>query len=258
MVGKNNMIAGIILAAGKGTRIQSTTSNKVTLTFLNKPMIVYGVELLKAVADPVIVVVGAFAESVKDALKGYDVIFASQPDQLGTAHAAEAGLQALKGTIDPDSLILVGYGDHMMFYSVKNANDLVAYHKKQQAVVTIVTTTLDIPEGYGRVMRNESSNVIGVVEQKDATDEQRKIKEINAGLYCFDYGFIKENIDQIEKSPVTDEYYLPDLIKIANKQGKKVAGFAIAFKNVGIGVNKPEELTESQKIYLKNKNSDII
>ncbi len=248
------MIAGIILAAGKGTRIKSTTNNKVTIPFLNKPMILYGVEFLSKVASPVIVVIGAFADSVKDVLKGYDVIFAYQKDQSGTADATEVGLKELENVTPSVSLVLVGYGDHMMFYTEKNVNDLIAFHNKEKAELTLVTTVLDDPHAYGRIIRDVGGNVTAIVEEKDADQETKKIKEINAGLYCFNYRFLKDNINKITKSPVSGEYYLPDLVAIANQKGKKVCGFGVAFKNVGIGINKPEELTESQKIYLKNNN----
>ncbi len=249
------MIAGIILAAGRGTRIKSTINNKVTIPFLNKPMILYGVELLSQVSSPVVVVVGAFADSVREVLKNYDVIFAHQIDQLGTAHAVAAGLAELDGIANGDSLVLVGYGDHMMFYSVNNANDLIAYHKKEGAVMTLVTANMVDPHAYGRIIRDKQGSVEAIIEEKDATLEQKQIKEINAGLYCFNYSFLKDNINKIGKSSVTGEYYLTDLVALANNQDKKVAGFEVEFKNVGIGINKPEELEESQKIYLQTKSN---
>ncbi len=249
------MIAGIILAAGRGTRIKSTTNNKVTIPFLNKPMILYGVEFLSQVASPVVVVVGAFADSVREVLKNYDVIFAQQTDQLGTAHAVAAGLEELDGIADGGSLVLVGYGDHMMFYTIDTANDLISYHKTHQAAIALVTTKVPDPTGYGRIIRNASGHVEAIVEEKDAAADQKQIREINAGLYCFNYSFLKDNINKIEKSPVTGEYYLTDLVAIANNQGKKVAGLEVEFKNVGIGINRPEELAESQKIYLQTKSN---
>jgi len=252
----DKMIAGIILAAGKGTRIKSTVSNKVTIPFLNKPMIIYGVELLQEITHPVIVVVGAFADSVKKALAGHDVIFAPQQELLGTADAVYKGLKKLHSSkIYPD-LVLVGYGDHMMFYSVKNAYDLIAYHQKEKAALTIVTALLKDPHAYGRVIRDHrKKNVIRIVEEKDASEQEKKIKEINAGLYCFDVKFLKESLPKVPQSPIAHEYYLTDLVRIANEENKKVAGFQIPFENVGIGINRPEELEESEKIYMNNRKS---
>lgn len=249
------MITGIILAGGKGTRINSTTANKVTLPFLNKPMILYGVELLHQVADPIVVVVGAFAESVKKVLSDYKIIYANQAEQLGTAHAVDIALDQLKKLSNKPELVLVGYGDHMMFYTVKNANELISYHRENKAAMTIVTTVIEDPHAYGRVIRNKQSNhVIRVVEEKDATDEEKSVKEINAGLYCFDFNFLNEEIKKVPQSPVSKEYYLTDLVRMAVKKNKRVAGFKIPFENVGIGINKNNELEESQKIYLQKNN----
>jgi bifunctional UDP-N-acetylglucosamine pyrophosphorylase/glucosamine-1-phosphate N-acetyltransferase len=250
------MITAIILAAGKGTRIKSKINNKVTLPFLNKPMILYGVELLEKVCDQVVVVAGAFAQSVKKVLKSHKVIYAYQKKQLGTAHAVKMALDELKRRDVRSDLFLVGYGDHMMFYSVKNASDLIKYHNKENAIVTIVTTVMDDTHKLGRIVRDsKTKSVLRVIEEKDATEDEKEIKEINAGLYCFDADFLINSLPKIKQSPVTKEYYLTDLIQIANKSNKKVAGLIIPFENVGIGINRLEELNESQKIYVKYHNA---
>lgn len=255
LVKYHDMIAGIILAGGKGTRINSKTANKVTIPFLNKPMILYGVELLHQVADPVVVVVGAFAESVKNVLSKYEIIYADQNQQLGTAHAVDVALEEIQKLPEKPELVLVGYGDHMMFYTVKNANELINYHLRNKAAMTIVTTTINDPHAYGRVVRDLAlKNVIRVVEEKDATPEEKQIKEINAGLYCFDYDFLVSEIKNVPQSPVSKEYYLTDLVRIAVNKKLLVAGFEVPFKNVGIGINRNEELAESQKIYLQSNN----
>lgn len=252
MVELQDMITGIILAGGKGTRINSKTANKVTLPFLSKPMILYGVELLHQVAENIVVVVGAFAESVKQVLQDYSIIYAHQNEQLGTAHAVQIALNEISKLPKTPKLALVGYGDHMMFYTIDNAKDLVKHHQSTHAVMTIVSTILDDPHAYGRVIRNQQGHVIRIVEEKDANDEEKKVKEINAGLYCFDYQFLVDEVKNIPKSPVSSEYYITDLVRIAVSRNKKVAGFTVPFKNVGIGINKTQELEESQKIYLKN------
>lgn len=244
------MIVGIILAAGKGTRIRSKDRNKVTLPFLNKPLIIYSVELMQAVCDKTVVVIGAFAQSVKAVLKKYPIIYAYQKEQLGTAHAVQVGLDKIKSFSHMPDIVLVGYGDHMMYYSLNNAAELIKYHKEKKAVMTIVTTMMEKPFGYGRIIRNAKKNVIAIVEEKEAGDKVKKIKEINAGLYCFNYDFLKNNLKKIQQSSVSNEYYLPDLVKIAIFQNMKVAGLVIPYSNVGIGINRTEELEESQKLYL--------
>ncbi len=250
-------IAGIILAAGKGTRIKSsdTGKNKVTLTFLNKPLIVYGVELLQAFANPVEVVVGAYAESVKEVLKSHRVIYAQQEELLGTADAAKAGVKALAKLADKPDNVLVGYGDHTMFYKKETVEKLIKLHQESKAAISCITTFHNFPDklAWGRIIRNKNGDIVDSIEQKDATEEQKKIKELNTCFYCFDFNFIADNIDKIEKSSVSGEYYLTDIIKLAIKQNKKVVALQVPFKNVGIGINRNEELEESQKIYLQQK-----
>jgi bifunctional UDP-N-acetylglucosamine pyrophosphorylase/glucosamine-1-phosphate N-acetyltransferase len=243
-------VASIILAAGKGTRINSKDKNKVAYHFLSKPMVVYGVELFAKFSEPLIVVVGAFAESVKEALKDYpEVIFVNQKEQLGTGHAVKVALRKLEKK--PPKLVLVGMGDHMMFYKQKTIEKLITTHLKEKATITFITTHYDKPDelAWGRVERDKNRVVRDIVEQKDATEKQRKIKEVNAGLYCFNYKFLRLHIDEIKKSPVTGEYYLTDIILRAFKNYKRVIGMPVRFREVGIGVNRADELEKSQSLF---------
>lgn len=242
-------IAAIILAAGRGTRMNSHMINKVTVPFLGKSLIIYSVELLQPIVQHLVIVVGVFDESVRNCLKDYQVLFANQKDQLGTGHAVKAGLEALEN-INP-SLILVGYGDHMMFYKQESIIKFIEFHKNENAVISLLTA--DHPDvdkfRWGRILRDKNHLVKAIVEQKDATIEQRKIKEFNPGFYCFNSDFLRDNIDKIKKSPVTGEYYITDLIKIAIDCRKKVVGYKIPFEEVGIGINAKEELVQSENIY---------
>jgi bifunctional UDP-N-acetylglucosamine pyrophosphorylase/glucosamine-1-phosphate N-acetyltransferase len=246
------MIIGIILAGGKGTRIKSTKRNKVTLPFLNKPLIVYSVELMEQVVDQVVVVIGAFHESVKQVLSRYDVVYAYQKKRLGTGHATLAGLnEIIKQGWKPD-IAIVAYGDHTMFYKKETVKKLIASHIKNQAAISLLTFISDDPNKikYGRIIRNSQDLVVNIIEQKDATDRQRQIKEVNPGFYCFDFNFIRKYITKLAKSKVSGEYYLTDMIKVAASQRKKVVGVPIDFRQAGLGVNTIDELKESEKIYL--------
>lgn len=250
MVAKSPSVASIILAAGEGTRINSQDKNKVVFPFLTKPMIIYGVELCEKISDPVVVVVGAYAKSVKETLKDHpNLVFAYQKRQLGTGDATKIGLKVLAK--NPPSLVLVGMGDHMMFYKQKTIERLIELHKNKQAKVTFISTRYHSPDqlAWGRVERNKEGQVIDIVEQKDATEKQRKIKELNAGLYCFNYKFLKTEITKIKKSPVTNEYYLTDIILRAVKDGLKVVGMPVRFREVGIGINRAEDLQQSQNLF---------
>src|SRR3989338_8452761 len=120
------MTGGIILAGGKGTRIQSTSVNKVALPFHGKPIIRYGVDLLRGITDPLVIVVGAYEESVKDVLKGNNLFFAKQIEQLGTGDAVKCALPLLPTTLKS---VIVGYGDHMMFYKKVTITNLLDIHE---------------------------------------------------------------------------------------------------------------------------------
>lgn len=246
------MIIGIILAAGRGTRIKSKASNKVTLPFLNKPLIIYAVELMQAVCDKTVVVIGAFHETVRDVLKGFNLVFANQKDQLGTAHAVKVALTEINKLSWSPTEVLIGYGDHTMFYKKETIKKLIDLHRKEKAAVSLLTFEYDYPDKikYGRIIRDKSNFVIDIVEQKDATPEQRLIKEVNPGFYCINFKFILENINLIQKSPVSGEFYITDIVKIAASQKQKIVGLKAEFSEVGLGVNTAEELSESEKIYL--------
>jgi len=250
------MIIGIILAAGKGTRIKAKTANKVTLPFLNKPLILYSVELMEKVADKIFVVIGAFYESVKKVLKEKKVFYAYQKKRLGTGHAVKVAIEEIvKKKIRPE-IVLVGYGDHTMFYEKKDVKELISLHQKEKAVMSIITTKSEENEKlhWGYIIRDKKNNIIDSVEYKEASLAiRKKVKELNAGFYCFDFQFLKSNLKKIPKSKVSGEYYLNSLIKIAANQGLKVAGLTVSFSSVGIGINTWQELEESQRIYLSVK-----
>ncbi len=163
-------IAGIILAAGKGTRIRSKDKNKVTLPFLNKPMIIYGVELMAKITSEVIVVVGAFAQSVKDVLRDHKVIYAYQKKRLGTAHAVKIALKELyKRRLSP-TYVLVGYGDHTMFYKKEIIIELLNLHKNENAKISLLTTVYQRPNdlAWGRIIRSPDGLIKAIREQKDS------------------------------------------------------------------------------------------
>jgi len=246
------MIIGIILAAGKGTRIKAKTANKVTLPFLNKPLIVYSVELMERITDKIFVVIGAFHESVKKVLKDKQIFYAFQKKRLGTGHAVKVAVEEIiKNKLEP-KIVLVGYGDHTMFYKKDDIKKLINLHKKENAVMSIITTESDNNEKlhWGYVIRDKDNMIVDSIEYKDAKDDIKKIKELNAGFYCFNFDFLRKNLKKIPRSLVSREYYINSLIKIANDQGLKVVGLKIPFSSVGIGINTWSEFDESQKIYL--------
>src|SRR6266850_7374267 len=178
-------LAVVILAAGKGTRMNNPEIAKVMFDVNGKPMVEYVIELaVKLQAQPILVVVGWQKQAVIDYLTEHtpSVEFIEQNQQLGTGHAVLQTEEALK-EFEGDVLVLSG---DVPLLTEKTAKALVGYHRTSGAVATILTAELDDPSGYGRIVRNEDSTVKKIVEHKDASKKELSIKEINSGIYVFD------------------------------------------------------------------------
>ena len=245
-------IVGIILAAGRGTRINSHEVNKVCLQFNGQSLIVYAAKLMQQVADKTIVVVGAFSQSVKQSLLKYRVSYVNQDKQLGTANAVKVVIDSLEKIPD---LVLVGYGDHMMFYTPQTVEQLVKLHLKTKAIMSLVSVTHVNPNelAWGRIIRDKNASVVDSREHKDASEQEKQITELNAGFYCFDCKFLQDNLNKVIPSPISKEYYINALVKIAVDQNLIVSALKVPFSDVGIGINKQEELKISEKLYKNNR-----
>lgn len=239
-------VVAIILAAGEGTRIKARRINKVAYKLAGRPMIQYVVEtLLRVGVGQVIVVVKYFETSVREALRGKKVIFARQGDKKGTAAALEDGLKAISGGegkegsegLDGVRQCLVMYGDDSAFYPEDLFRLLLNEHSKSGAEATLLSIKVDDPTGLGRIIRDRQGKPLGIIEEKVATDEQRKINEINTGCYCFNRDFIQRRVGEIEKNPVSQEYYLTDIVEVALRHGEKVHVCLYPDSSVWFGVN---------------------
>lgn len=244
---------GIILAAGKGKRMKSKDSNKVTVKLGDKPMILHALNLLEeADVSPIIVVVGFAKESVKSLING-NVIYAHQNKRLGTAHAALQGVKKMpKHVINVFTL----NGDDSAFYSKELFNSLYRKHSENNNAITLLTLKVEDPTGLGRIVRNHNGKILSIAEEKDATDKERRINEINPGCYLFDVEFLRKYLPKVKKSPVTNEYYLVSLIDIAVKNGLRVEsidGGSVPWR----GVNTIGELEEAEKLFKKHKQNYI-
>jgi bifunctional UDP-N-acetylglucosamine pyrophosphorylase/glucosamine-1-phosphate N-acetyltransferase len=253
------MTVGIILAAGRGSRLNSVDRNKTSLALAGKPIVAYGAELFAQTVDKTLVVVGAFAESVQSALLPYQVTYAQQTEQKGTGHAARVAVDAIAAQGWQPETICLGYGDHMMFYTPEIVRDLLAQHQSNQAAITLVTTIHPDPNSlaWGRIKRDQNGKVLGIVEQKDATPEELSINELNAGFYCFDYAFAQTALQQILPSPVTGEYYLTDLIALAQQQGKTIHTVQVPYEFVGSGINTADQLQTTEAILAAPQSSPV-
>ncbi|MCD4742731.1 MAG: NTP transferase domain-containing protein [Desulfobacteraceae bacterium] len=211
-------VAAVILAAGKGTRMKSDLP-KVLHKINSKNLIDYVIEsAMKVVGDNIHVVVGHQAQKVKDEInKQFNVVYAFQEKMLGTGDAVEVALAGLPTKIQN---VLVLNGD-VPFVKAKTLLNLINMHKENQNAVTLLTVEVDDPTGYGRILQNADGDVICIKEEVDATFEEKKVKKVNSGIYCFDREFLEYVIPKIEAGNSQEEYYLTDVMEIAINGNKR-------------------------------------
>lgn len=246
------MIIGIILAAGEGTRMKVQGASKTAILFAGKPLVSYGVDLYSKCVDQTYIVVGAHRESITSLFPDSDTLhYVEQTERRGTGHALMIALEQIKQDgLTPD-LVLLGYGDHMMYYTPAVLHDLIALHRQEQSTVSLISTVYDDPDflAWGRIIRDEQGKLVNIVEQNDATLEQRKIKESNAGFYCIDYQFALRSMETVQATKQTGEYYVNDFTYLALNQGKHVSVLQVPFAQVGIGINTHDQLTQSSELF---------
>ena len=204
----------IILAAGKGTRMK-TELPKCAFPLLKKPMVTYIIEALESInIDQIICVVGHKKEVLQDILKDR-VKYAIQEEQLGTGHAVKCALDF----IDDNGYTIILPGDTPLI-DKEILDQLIEVHKSNKNDFTIGTIVLDNPFGFGRIVRDSSNSVLRIVEEKDASEEERKIKEINTGLFLVDNKLLKKALLEIRNNNAKGEYYLTDIVEILSKEAK--------------------------------------
>lgn len=244
MINNLNQTAAIVLAAGRGTRMKAKTKNKVAFNLSGKPMVSHAVENLKAAGvSQIIAVVGFQAESVKAAL-GNSVTYATQENPLGTGDAIKAAIPF----VEPDiTTVLSVYGDDSAFYPPTLYQEMVQKLSEQNCDLLFLTIHKEDPTGLGRIVRDDKGRVIKIVEEKNASDVERQIQEINTGFYCFNRSFLENYIDQIQKNDISGEYYLTDMVEIALSNNKKVEAFFVKDSSIWHGVNNRSDFARAQK-----------
>ncbi|MCU6603873.1 bifunctional UDP-N-acetylglucosamine diphosphorylase/glucosamine-1-phosphate N-acetyltransferase GlmU [Peribacillus frigoritolerans] len=239
----------IILAAGQGTRMKSKLY-KVLHPVCGKPMVQHVIDQVNQLQiEDIVTVIGHGAEKVQEQL-GDSCKYALQEQQLGTAHAvmqAESVLSAKSGTT------LVICGDTPLI-KAETMKELIALHEQSQAKATILTAYADNPAGYGRVLRGEGGLVEKIVEHKDASEEERYVKEINTGTYCFDNQALFSALQKVSNENVQGEYYLPDVIEILKEEGEVVTAFQSSEFEETLGVNDRVALSQAEQILRKRIN----
>jgi bifunctional UDP-N-acetylglucosamine pyrophosphorylase/glucosamine-1-phosphate N-acetyltransferase len=233
----------VILAAGKGTRMKSK-KHKVLHPVCGKPMIDHILETLSELEPKkTILVVGHQGETIKEHL-GDRVLFVEQEEQLGTAHAVMQAKSLLAGE---EGITLVLNGDHPLF-TAETLKKLLETHCATKAAATVLTAIMEDPTGYGRIVRREDGQVDRIVEHKDASEEQRKIREINTGTYCFDNQKLFSALSFVNNNNAQGEYYLPDVISILREQGQPISAEIVGDSDEAMGVNDRIQLSEANAL----------
>lgn len=231
----------IILAAGQGTRMKSKLY-KVLHSVCGIPMVQHVLNQVQQVqADLIVTIIGHGAADVKSVL-GDASLFALQEEQLGTAHAVKQAKQELSGK---EGITFVICGDTPLITG-DTMRQLREAHIKQNAKATILTAVADNPTGYGRIIRNDLGLVEKIVEHKDASEEERKVQEINTGTYCFDNQLLFSYLEKVKNENVQGEYYLPDVIELMKKDGLTVAAYTTSDFSETLGVNDRVALAEAE------------
>lgn len=235
--------SAIILAAGRGSRMKAKSKNKVAFKLAGEPMISHTVtHLNQAGITKIIAIVGFQAGSVKAAL-GDRVEYAVQVEQLGTGDAIKTAVPLISTDIDT---VLTVYGDDSAFYPPELFIQMVERKVTTGSDLLFLTIHKDDPTGLGRIVRDSSGKIVSIVEEKNATEDERKIQEINTGFYCFDRNFLVDYINKIEKNPLSGEYYLTDMVAIALEHGKKVEAFFVKDDSIWHGVNNRSDFAKAQ------------
>ncbi|MCU0592048.1 MAG: NTP transferase domain-containing protein [Desulfobacterales bacterium] len=246
-------LAVIILAAGLGKRMKSNRA-KVLHEVLGKPMVVYVVEAAIPVAGKaVIVVVGNQAEEVKRELEcRAEVMFAYQDRQLGTGHAVRCALPHLPSRCE-DVMVLCG---DVPLITTATLSALVAEHVNSSRDVTLLAVDLDQPYGYGRVLFAPDGLVAGIVEEADATQEQRAIRTINSGIYCINRRFLEDALPRLTNKNAQGEFYLTDIVRIGYESGRNIGAAWALNPNEILGINTPQDLARMEEL-LKSRAADM-
>lgn len=249
-----NPLVAIVLAAGKGTRMKSNRA-KVLHEVFSSPMIHH---VLRAIGPlcplQTFVVVGHQRQEVKMALEGFNIECVVQETQLGTGHAVLSVEEALKGE---DCTVMILCGDTPLIRP-ETLREMYESHRTKASTLTVMTTILDNPKNYGRILSDSDGNISGIAEEKDATPEQKAIQEINAGIYLVDKKFLYEALHKVGTDNSQGEVYLTDIIALAAKAGCVMDKFLCPFPSDVLGVNSRVELAEAHKEIQRRRNEELM
>ncbi|MBI5653739.1 MAG: bifunctional UDP-N-acetylglucosamine diphosphorylase/glucosamine-1-phosphate N-acetyltransferase GlmU [Chloroflexi bacterium] len=242
-------LAAVILAAGQGTRMKSSMP-KVLHPVAGKPMALYALDAAGDLnAAPTVLVIGHGGDQVRTIISNSqlptsNLQFIEQKEQRGTGHAV---LQAREVLRDRADTVLVMYAD-MPLLQTTTLQKLAILHAQSRATITMLTVCADDSMGFGRVLRDSDFRVTGIVEEKDATAEQRAIRELNCGVYCFDAAWMWDHLAQLTPQGHKHEYYLTDLVALATRENKMIEALVLDDLSEVIGINTRVHLARAEKI----------
>ena len=241
------MIKSIILGAGKGTRMKSDTP-KVLHTIFDKALLGYVIDAVNGtkLVDENYIIVGHQAEEVENYVKSNyeNSKCVLQSPQLGTGHAVSMVLPYLKD-FEGEAVILCG--DTPLITS-ETLKEFIEFHKSNNSDITVMSAIFDNPANYGRIIRNSDGTLNSIVEEKDAMAEQKAVKEINAGIYCVNWGKIKTAFSELKTNNAQGEYYLTDIIKWGNENKLRVNAYTLKNNEEIFGINSKANLAEAYKL----------
>ncbi len=246
-------LAAVVLAAGKGTRMKSALP-KVLHPICGQPMLSYPLQAAREAGfSQLRIVVGHQAESVQRIFAGGDIEWVEQTEQLGTGHALMCAAESLAGF---SGTLLLLCGD-VPLLQAETLQMLQQFHAQEQATVTVLTAELPNPTGYGRIVRN-GEQILQIVEEKDATEQQQQICEINSGTYLFDAEFVFAALKNLKTDNAQGEYYLTDVVAAAVAAGKKTRAIAVADPTEVMGINDRCQLAEAEALMRWQINTDLL
>lgn len=239
-------IKAVILAAGKGTRMKSETTPKVLHQIMGKTLLGYVLDNVKNFVSEEYVIVGHHAQEVENFVKSNyeNAKTVLQSPQLGTGHAVSMVCPDLQNY---DGLVLILCGDTPLVQE-ETLKKFVEYHKSQNSDITVMSTLFDNPTGYGRIIREQDNSLQCIVEEKDANPEQKAVKEVNAGIYCLNWGKIKDAFGQLKSNNAQGEYYLTDIISWGKTKALKVNAYILENSDEIYGINSRLNLAKAAKM----------
>jgi bifunctional UDP-N-acetylglucosamine pyrophosphorylase/glucosamine-1-phosphate N-acetyltransferase len=250
-----NNIATIILAAGKGTRMKSDLA-KVLHPLLGQPMLFYTIDLSlnEIKADQTIVVVGHQADQIEERFKDSRIKFVRQDEQLGTGHAVLQVLPALHGFA---GTVLILCGD-VPLVRTETLRSFIDTFRGNDSTLAVLTAVLKDSFGYGRIIRGDEGWLERIVEEKDASEEERLIREINTGIYCVRASFLKEGLKEIGKENAQGEYYLTDLVEVARRRGLRCSAHIVSNPVEVMGINTRIDLATATEVLRLEKIKELM